>query len=421
MPATAVINLDQYGNVLPPAKGTKQALLVLGADGPLGRDELVRVLDGARTSLEIAIGAVLIALLIAIPVGSIAGYFGGATDAVVSRFTETVMAFPLLLFLVFATAKLSPTLRGVSYGWILPSGVFAEALLIGAFTSFYPTRLVRAQLVTLRNAEFVEAAHMIGTSDWRILRRHLYPHLVPTLLVWAPIAVATNILLEVGLSFIGVGVQPSTPTWGSLLATAWGTVYSPQSFGHTQTAWQTIIPTTAILITVLSLNQVSEGVRRATEPWGAAMRRIVTFVARRLAAAIFTMLMLVAIAFVVYWALPSTPAAFVYPSSQHLTQYQLTNANHLLGLDRPKIVQYGDYVAHLARGDLGHEWTGAELSLGTSSSRSPSGACCTPRSAQRCRSSSAGRSSCCCWPSRSGRSRAAVSARSATGRSRSSR
>ncbi len=267
VPATDEVNLDEYGNVLPPDNGTKQALLVLGADGPLGRDELVRVLDGARTSLEIAIGAVLIALLIAIPVGSIAGYFGGAADTVVSRFTETVMAFPLLLFLVFATAKLSPSLRGVSYGWILPSGVFAEALLIGVFTSFYPTRLVRAQLLTLRSAEFVEAAHMIGASDSRILRRHLLPHLVPTLLVWAPIAVATNILLEVGLSFIGVGVQPSTPTWGSLLATAWGTVYTPLSFGHSQTAWQTIIPTAAILVTVLSLNQVSEGVRRAIEPW----------------------------------------------------------------------------------------------------------------------------------------------------------
>jgi len=253
--------------VLPPDNATKQALLVLGADGPLGRDELIRVLDGARTSLEIAIGAVLIALLIAIPVGSIAGYFGGATDAVVSRFTEAVMAFPLLLFLVFATAKLSPSLRGVSYSWVLPSGVFAEALLIGVFTSFYPTRLVRAQLLTLRNEEFVEAAHMIGASDSRILRRHLLPHLAPTLLVWAPIAVATNILLEVGLSFIGVGVQPSTPTWGSLLATAWGTVYTPLSFSQSQTAWQTIVPTAAILVTVLSLNQVSEGVRRAIEPW----------------------------------------------------------------------------------------------------------------------------------------------------------
>ena len=267
VPATDEINIDVYGNVLPPDNATKQALLVLGADGPLGRDELIRVLDGARTSLEIAIGAVLIALLIAIPVGSIAGYFGGATDTVVSRFTEAVMAFPLLLFLVFATAKLSPSLRGVSYSWVLPSGVFAEALLIGVFTSFYPTRLVRAQLLTLRNEEFVEAAHMIGASDSRILRRHLLPHLAPTLLVWAPIAVATNILLEVGLSFIGVGVQPSTPTWGSLLATAWGTVYTPLSFSQSQTAWQTIVPTAAILVTVLSLNQVSEGVRRAIEPW----------------------------------------------------------------------------------------------------------------------------------------------------------
>ena len=271
VPATDQVSLDQYGNVLPPAKETKQTLLVLGADGPLGRDELIRVLDGVRTSLEIAIGAVLIALLIAIPVGACAGYFGGATDSVVSRFTETVMAFPLLLFLVFATAKLSPSLRPVAYGWVLPSGVFCEALLIGIFTSFYPTRLVRAQLLTLRNAEFVEAGHMIGASDSRILRRHLLPHLVPTLLVWCAIAVATNILLEVGLSFIGVGVQPSTPTLGSLLATAWGTVYQPIGFTrqvpHNQTPWQTIIPTAAILITVISLNQVSEGVRRAIEPW----------------------------------------------------------------------------------------------------------------------------------------------------------
>jgi peptide/nickel transport system permease protein len=271
VPATDRVNLDAYGTVLPPPKAASTALMVLGADGPLGRDELIRVLDGARTSLEIAIGAVLVALLIAIPVGAIAGYFGGATDAVVSRFTETAMAFPLLLFLVFATAKLSPLLRGVSWSWVVPIGVFSEALLIGIFTSFYPTRLVRAQLLALRNAEFVESAQMIGASDSRILRRHLLPHLIPTLLVWSAIAVATNILLEVGLSFIGVGVQPSTPTWGSLLATAWGTIYAPLGSGRgvpvNQTPWQTIIPTAAILITVLSLNQVSEGIRRAIEPW----------------------------------------------------------------------------------------------------------------------------------------------------------
>lgn len=265
VPETSQTILDEYGNVLPPPKGSKTTLLVLGGDGSLGRDELIRLLDGGRTSLEVGLGAVLVALLVAIPIGSVAGYFGGWVDALVSRFTETVMAFPMLLFLVFATAKLAPTLAGVNYSWVVPKGVFADVLLIGLFTSFYPARLVRSQLFTLRNTEFVDAAHMIGASDVRILRRHLLPHLVPTLLVWGGIAVATNILLEVSLSFIGVGVPPSTPTWGSLLSTAWGTIYGRGNLAPT--VWQTLFPTAAILVTVLALNQLSEGVRRALEPW----------------------------------------------------------------------------------------------------------------------------------------------------------
>lgn len=264
--ATDQTNLDDYGQILPPARGDKAtAFLPLGADGVLGRDELIRLLDGGRTSLEVAIGAVIVSLLIAIPIGLVAGYYGGTTDAVVSRLTETIMAFPLLLFLVFATAKLNPSLGGIAYSWVLPRGVVTDALLIGAFTSFYPTRLIRAQIMTLRHAEFVDAEHMIGASDRRILGRHLLPHLVPALLVWSSFAVATNILLEVSLSFIGAGVEASTPTWGSLLSNAWGTFYSPRS--HDPTVWQTLFPTTAILITVVSLNQVSEGVRRAIEPW----------------------------------------------------------------------------------------------------------------------------------------------------------
>jgi len=94
---------------------------------------------------------VLIALLIGLPLGSVAGYFGGVADALIGRFTETVMAFPLLLFLVFASVQLDPVLRHIGYGSILPDGVFAEALLIGIFTSFYPTRLVRARLLQLRH------------------------------------------------------------------------------------------------------------------------------------------------------------------------------------------------------------------------------------------------------------------------------
>jgi peptide/nickel transport system permease protein len=267
VPVAKAVVVDDYGRLIKPAHA-QTTLFVLGADGPLGRDELIRLLDGARTSLEIGLGGVFFALLIALPLGTVAGYFGGIADAVVSRFTETVMAFPVLLLLIFASARLSPSLRGIAYGWVVPKGVFGEALLIGAFTSFYPTRLIRAHLMTLRSAEFVEASHMIGASNRRIMGRHLLPHVVPTLLVWGGIAVGTNILLEVGLSFVGVGVPPAAPTWGSLLATTWGTITSPHPYnGQYFTPWQTIFPTVAILITVVALNQLSEGVRRAVEPW----------------------------------------------------------------------------------------------------------------------------------------------------------
>lgn len=255
------------GDLKPAPADAPKTLLLLGADGPLGRDEFIRVLDGGKASLEIAIGGVLIALLIGLPFGALSGYFGGILDGLVARFTETVMAFPLLLFLVFASVGIDPVLRPVGWGSILPAGVFAEALLIGVFTSFYPTRLVRARLLQLREVEFVEAAHMVGASSWRILRRHLLPHLVPMLLVWAAFATAANILLEVGLSFIGAGVQPQTPTWGSLLSTTWGTVYQPQTYNSTNyTPWQTIFPSLAILISVVALNQISEGLRHALEP-----------------------------------------------------------------------------------------------------------------------------------------------------------
>lgn len=255
------------GDLAPPPPHAPRTLLIFGADGPLGRDEFIRVVDGGKTSLEIGLGGVLVALLIGLPLGCAAGYFGGIADAVVSRVTETVMAFPLLLFLVFASVRLDSVLTPIGYGSILPQGVVAEALLIGAFTSFYPTRLIRAQLLPLRGAAFVEAAQMVGASSWRIIRRHLLPHLVPTLLVWAAIATATNILLEVGLSFIGAGVQAQTPTWGSLLSTTWGTIYQPQTFNsENYTAWQTIFPSLAILLCVVSLNQVAEGLRQALAP-----------------------------------------------------------------------------------------------------------------------------------------------------------
>jgi ABC-type dipeptide/oligopeptide/nickel transport system permease subunit len=258
------------GSLRPPPKGSKSTLFLFGADGPLGRDEFIRVLDGGKTSLEIAICGALVALLIGLPLGAFGGYFGGWIDAIGARVTETIMAFPLLLFLVFASVQLDRHLDSIGYGWWFPRGVAAEALLIGVFTSFYPTRLVRAQMLQLRRADFVESAEMVGASHWRIIRSHLLPHLVPPLLVWAAIAVGTNILIEVGLSFIGAGVQISTATWGSLLSNVWGTIITPTFNEATPssqfTPWETIFPSLAILITVVSLNQLAEGLRRALDP-----------------------------------------------------------------------------------------------------------------------------------------------------------
>jgi peptide/nickel transport system permease protein len=269
VPDTPYVNADQYGQTLPPPKGTKTTLLVLGADGTLGRDELLRLLDGGRTSLEIGIFGVFVALLVGVPLGVLAGYFGGLTDAVVSRLTETIMAFPLILFLVFASVRLADTLEPIGWGSIVPDGVFLVGLLIGLFTWFYPARLVRAEMLTLRDAEYVTAARSVGASEWRIVRRHLVPHLLPGLLVWAAIALAANILLEVGLSFVGVGIQVQTPSWGSMLSQVWGTIFAPGRYDNeTYSAWQTILPSLAILLTVVALNQLSEGIRRALEPWG---------------------------------------------------------------------------------------------------------------------------------------------------------
>lgn len=263
--------IDQYGNLKKPPKGTPSTLFILGADGPLGRDEAIRLLDGMRTSLEIGVGAMLVALLIGLPLGAIAGYFGGWVDATISQVTETAMAFPLLLFLLFVNRYFLGDLRSVGWSWVVPDGVIGESVLIGLFTAFYPTRLIRAQLLTLRNEEFVEAAQMVGATDGRILRKHLLPHLAPTLLAWGGVAIGTNMLAEIGLSFLGIGVQPWIPTLGTLLSTVWGTIFNPHNYDpHAYTPWQTIWPMLALVLMVVSLNRLSEGVRRAFEPKAAA-------------------------------------------------------------------------------------------------------------------------------------------------------
>lgn len=260
--------VDAYGDIAPPPKHVRTTLFVLGADGTVGRDELIRLLDGGRATLELGLGGAIVALLLALPLGCAAGYFGGVADALVGRLTETVMSFPLILFLIFASVHLRSALNSISLGSIFSPGVIGVSILLGVFTCFYPMRLVRAEVTRLRTAEFVEAAEMVGASDWRIVRRDLLPHLAPIVLVWAGFAIGTNILLAVGISFVGVGVQPEVPTWGGMLVDTWGSIFSPTTRNTAASALRlTVPPTLAIVIAVTALNLVADGIRRAVDPW----------------------------------------------------------------------------------------------------------------------------------------------------------
>jgi peptide/nickel transport system permease protein len=250
-----------------PPRGTKKTLLLLGADSQLGRDEFLRILYGGRVSLIVAIGAALVALTLGLVLGTIAGYFGGFTDSVVSRFTDLIMAFPLLLFLVMIGSIFTHGIGDWTLHGLLNQGVLQLILIIGAFTWFYPARLVRGQIMSLKNREFVEAAHMVGARDRRIVRTHLLPHLLPPLLAYGTLMVATNIMIEVGVTFLGAGIRLPTASWGSLLAQTWGSILNPNPYNPATTQpWLTICPSVAIFLTVFALNQFGEGLREATDP-----------------------------------------------------------------------------------------------------------------------------------------------------------
>jgi peptide/nickel transport system permease protein len=250
-----------------PPKGTGKTVLPLGADSALGRDELLRVLYGGRVSLEVAAGAALVAILIGILLGAVAGYFGGWIDALISRFTDLAMAFPLLLFLVMIGSIFSRGLTDWTFQGLINQGVFQLILIIGAFTWFYPARIVRSQIMSLRHKEFVEAAQMVGARDSRIMRTHMLPHLLPPLLAYGTLLVATNIMIEVGVTFLGAGIKLPTASWGSLLAQTWGSILSPNPYNpSTIQPWLTLAPSIAIFLTVFSLNQFGEGLREATDP-----------------------------------------------------------------------------------------------------------------------------------------------------------
>jgi peptide/nickel transport system permease protein len=239
------------------ALGVKHYFFILGGDGQLGRDEFLRLLYGAQVSLEVAIGATALSMFIGVAMGSIAGYHGGWIDTIVSRITEVVMAFPLLLFIIALASTVGDRLNNITLGF-LGKGVLTLVLVLGFFGWFYPARIVRAQVLSLREKEFIEAARMVGAGDMRIVRSHLLPHLVAPIIVLSSITVAQFILLEAGLSFLGIGIKQPTASWGSLLQTG-------PDYYLTQ-PWLMVWPGVAILLTTLSFNLLGDGLRDAFDP-----------------------------------------------------------------------------------------------------------------------------------------------------------
>ncbi len=232
-------------------------LFILGADGGTGRDEFLRLLYGAQISLEVAGLATLIGMVVGVTMGAAAGYFGGWIDTIISRLTEMVMAFPLLLFAIALGSTVGPRLNGVTLGF-LGQGVLSLVLVIGVISWFYPARIIRAQVLSLREKEFIEAARMVGASDARIIKSHLLPHLVAPIIVYSTLVFAQNILFEAGLSFLGVGIPTPTSSWGTLLSQA-------PDFYTTQ-PWLMLWPGLAVLMTTLAFNLMGDGLRDAFDP-----------------------------------------------------------------------------------------------------------------------------------------------------------
>ncbi len=241
-----------------PENPGKTTLFILGADGTLGRDEFLRLLYGARVSLEVAVLSTLGVMTVGVIMGTIAGYFRGWIDTIISRIIEVTMAFPALLFIIALAATIGDRLNNITLGGTFGKGVITLFLVFTVFGWFYPARIVRSSVLSLREKEFVEAARMVGASDLRIMRSHVLPHLVAPIVVVSTLIVAQYVLAEAGLSFLGLGVKLPTASWGVLLAGA------PDFY--LSVPWLMVWPGLAVLLTTLAFNLLGDGLRDAFDP-----------------------------------------------------------------------------------------------------------------------------------------------------------
>ncbi len=233
--------VSQFGHVLAaPLHGPH----LLGTD-EVGRDELSRLIYGSQSTLEVGVLATLLAMAIAIPIGIASGFYRGAVDMIAMRITDVVLAFPFLLIAVGLAAIYGPSLQNI----IVALGI---AQLPGA------VRIARAEAMALREQDFVQAAIVTGVKERSILFRHLFPNMLSPLLVQATVSIPGAILGSALLSFLGLGVQPPTPSWGDMLATAQTYIYNDP--------WIAIFPGVAICLTTLCFNLLGDGLRDLFDP-----------------------------------------------------------------------------------------------------------------------------------------------------------
>lgn len=221
----------------------------------LGRDMLTRVLYGGRISLAVGIMVVCITSLIGVPIGAIAGYFGGWIDNVLMRITDATLAFPSLLVLIM----LSAILREVEFPLVERNSALTIAVVIGILGWMMVARLVRGTFLAIREMEFATAARAVGASDLRIVMRHILPNAIGPVIVEATLGMAWAIMAESGLSFLGFGVKPPTPSWGNLLGDAQDKM--------TLYPWLAIFPGLMIFFTIISINYIGDGLRDAIDPY----------------------------------------------------------------------------------------------------------------------------------------------------------